>query len=494
MNRGWHSGLVVVCGILVLGLAGTAYAHLALESSEPAKGDLLTVAPRELRLTFTEEVERAVARILLLGPEGGQVALSPLRTPADSPMVLVAAIRAPLTAGIHTVEWRVAGADGHPVRGTFSFEIWEGAAGLPTESGLVPGGAEPAAGVTTPGQGPLPIGHRDPTALPDAGRFDAESPAYVAIRWLQYTGIIIAIGALAFHLLVLRLMHRTAPDALSPPQMRIRAATVGLWAALLAALSAAARLYAQSLAMYGSAEALSGESIAALLLRTVWGWAWVLQIAAVFIAVAGFHLARRARAVGWAVALPGTLLLAVTPALSGHAASAPRLAEFAVFVDTMHVIGAGGWLGSLAVVLVAGIPAALRLPQSDRAISVAHLVNAYSPTALIFAGLMVASGLFATWLHAGIGSALWESDYGRTILIKFGVFSMVAAIGLYNWRRVRPALGGLDGARRIRRSATAELVVGALVLIVTAVLVATPPPTHAPEASTLADQLPVSSE
>ena len=52
----------------------------------------------------------------------------------------------------------------------------------------------------------------------------------------------------------------------------------------------------------------------------------------------------------------------------------------------------------------------------------------------------------------------------------------VAALGAWNWRRVRPALGAAPGAGRLRRSATAELLIGAALLGVTAVLVALPSP------------------
>jgi putative copper export protein len=262
--------------------------------------------------------------------------------------------------------------------------------------------------------------------------------------------------------------------------MRIRAATIGYWAILLVALSSAFRLYAQSFAMHGGAEALSGELIGAMLTRTVWGWGWMLQAAAVVVAIAGFHFARRGRAGGWAIAVTGVLVLAATPALSGHAASVPRLTALAIIADTLHVIGAGGWLGSLLVVLIAGVPIALRSAHDRRGANVADLINAYSPTGLLFAGGMVITGVFAAWLHVGFTSALWESDYGRILLLKLGIFSLVAAAGVYNWRRVRPALGDEHGSGRIRRSAAAELVVGAIVLIVTAVLVATPPPMEVP--------------
>lgn len=72
--------------------------------------------------------------------------------------------------------------------------------------------------------------------------------------------------------------------------------------------------------------------------------------------------------------------------------------------------------------------------------------------------------------------ALWQSRYGRTLLLKLAVLAGVAATGFYNWRRVRPALGDELGTARLRRSSAIELPIGLAVLLVTAVLVATPPP------------------
>lgn len=80
------------------------------------------------------------------------------------------------------------------------------------------------------------------------------------------------------------------------------------------------------------------------------------------------------------------------------------------------------------------------------------------------------------WLRTQALSALWESGYGRTLLLKLALLSVVFATGAYSWLRVRPALGSTAAAGRLRRSATLELAAGVLVLAVTAVLVATPPP------------------
>ena len=52
----------------------------------------------------------------------------------------------------------------------------------------------------------------------------------------------------------------------------------------------------------------------------------------------------------------------------------------------------------------------------------------------------------------------------------------VAALGWYNWKRVLPALDADGGSQRLRRSARAELGLGLVVLLVTAILVALPTP------------------
>jgi putative copper export protein len=173
----------------------------------------------------------------------------------------------------------------------------------------------------------------------------------------------------------------------------------------------------------------------------------------------------------------GAAALALTPALSGHAVAAENLRALAVLADTLHVVGAGGWMGGLLVLLVVGVPAALRLASPERGPGVAVLVNAFSPTALFFAALTVGTGLFAAWLNLGGSvSALWESGYGRTLLLKLAVVSVVFFTGAYNWLRVRPALGTEVAAGKLRRSAAVELAAGMVVIVITAVLVASSPP------------------
>lgn len=453
--------LLTISALLLV--VSTVWAHGGLKSSKPGAGAHLEVVPSELRLDFSEHPALAMTSLRLIGPDSEAVSLGALKHASDSPFAVVAAIEGPLVAGTYRVMWQMAGADGHPTRGSFRFTIAPGAAGLLTPVTSTPAAAQP-----------IVAAHHDPVAMPTGADFGVESPAYVAIRWLQFIGLLIAIGAVAFHEVVLWSLRRKRQG--SSPLLEDAgrgAARMGVGATSLLALTLVARLLGQSYALHGRQSLFDGASMFPVVTQTTWGLGWILQLVGVLIAFAGFHWARATRR-GWGLASIGVVLLAFSPALSGHASSAPQLTTLAILADGVHVMSVSGWLGSLALVLLAGIPAAQRLPQGERGPAVAELVNAFSPTALMFAAAAAATGSFAAWLHVGAFASFWHTDYGRLLLLKLGILSVVAATGAYNWLRVRPALGDDQGTRRVRRSATVELSVAVLVLLVTAILVATP--------------------
>lgn len=467
-HRGLGAATALVLALLAMSLLpGLAFAHTQLRSAFPGGGDHLSVAPRQLRLTFTEAVELALTRLALTGPNGA-VELAPLALHPDSAAVLLGAIQSPLVAGAYTVNWQIAGADGHPVRGEYSFVVAPGA------EGLIAATAGPAA----PGQKPPPAEHHDAVTFPTGSAFGVESPLYAAVRWLTFLGLLGVIGVVAFRLLVLSLMSRSS----DPPERAVvgvaasRAVKVGLAALALLGVALVLRLYAQSYALHGGEQALASGLIGTMLSRTTWGWGWLLQAGATLVVLVGLLLARRGSRAGWALATIGAVALAFTPGLAGHAAASPELATLAILADALHVLGAGGWLGSLLLVVIVGIPVALRRTDGEPGKAVAALINAFSPTALLFAGTVVATGVFAAWLQLGTVSALWESTYGRTLLLKLALLSVVFGTGAYNWLRVKPALGSEVAAGRLRHSAALELAVGVVVLAVTAVLVATATP------------------
>lgn len=459
--------LLFIGGLLALP-AGAA-AHEELREATPGDGDELAVAPDRLRLTFVNPLELGLAHLTLLGPDGA-VALGELRRAADAPHVLLAPIRGRLVAGAYTVRWQVAGPDGHPVRGEYGFTI------LPDAEGLAPAPDDPASGEPGPAEATSDPG----AAVINApiSDFDSGSPLYAAVRWLTFAGLLGLIGVVAFRLFVLKLLARLPSRAALVAGASARARRIGLGAVTVLAVALFLRLYAQMYALHGPSQGLQMAPLRTLLGSTTWGLGWLIQAGGILVAAIGLGLAARRARVGWALAALGALGLAFTPALSGHAAGVQDVTALAVLADGLHVLGAGGWLGGLLVVVIGGLPVALRQPD-DRGAAAAALIEAFSPTALFFAGVVVATGVFSAWLHVGEVTALWTTGYGRTLLVKVGVLSLVFGTGAYNWLRVKPSLGSPAAAGRLRRSATVELAIAVLVLAVTAVLVATPLPTEA---------------
>jgi copper transport protein len=453
----------LLTAILVLSSApAPLLAHDHLKRSSPAAGAHLAQVPKQIRLDFTESPELTFSSVRLLSASGREIPLGPLSFAPDSRRALVAPVTGAMDAGAYVVMWQVAGADGHPVRGRFEFVVAPGAVGPsvpPREMSAV---------------------HHDPVTMPEGNGFGAESPLYVVVRWLQFTALLLIIGAVSFRYFVLAYLRRDTASG------RVRAepafladaergaAVVGLVAVGALAATLVLRLLAQSYAMHGADAVFDVGLVGGMIRKTMWGGGWLLQLVGIVLAAVGFHRARGSPA-WWPLAACGAVVAAFSPAFSGHAASAPTLRTLAIATDGLHVLAASSWLGTLSIVLIAGLGAATRQAPGARGPLVRSLINAYSPLALASAGVAAATGVFAAWLHVGTVPNLWSTRYGIILLGKLAILGIVALTGFYNWRVVRPRLGADEATTRLQRSARVEVAVAVLVLLVTAVLVATPP-------------------
>lgn len=452
-----------------------AAGHQYLRASAPASGDTVAAVPAEVRLTFSEPVRVDFSAVVVQGPEG-TLRLGTPRRSADDARVLVVPVEGGWHPGEFTLRWTTVGADGHRTDGTVDFLVLENADGLPVpEPGPDPGEEpEPTHGAGDEVGEP----HHDPVVFPESPTFEPTSTVYVGIRALLFMALVALLGAVALRWVVLPLTAQRSPGqarALRPGVER-GAARLGVAAAAALVVAALARLWAQSASLFGVEGALDPARLAQALSLQPWATGWWLQVGAATLALAGCGLAVRSVRAGWALAAPAALVAAVTPALSGHAVAMPELVWLAVPVDALHVVAAGGWIGSLLALVVVGLPTALALGPERRGDASSALVQGFSPTALIFTGILVTTGVISAWLHLGDVTALWTSAYGRTLLLKVGIFSAVALVGAYNFLRVRPALEDGTGSRRLRRSGGVELALALVVLVVTAVLVALPPP------------------
>jgi copper transport protein len=444
---------------VLLAVPAVAGAHGLLRSSSPAADTALATPPSEIRLVFTEAPERAFTRVRLIGPDG-HVFTRPVEILPGH--VAVARIPARIGPGEYRVEWQTAGDDGHPVAGTFNFTVVQSAGDR---------------AVAPPPDLPSSATHMSEPAL--TPEVDAFAGLAAVLRWLTLVGAVAAIGAIAFRYTVLARVSLEIDTEIRTdylPDAARQAAKLGAIAAVLLLATAAARLLLQSLAIHGTDQALDTAMLSEMVTDTNWGLAWITLVAGSLAAVVGFLLVRRGRSAGWPVAAAGCAAVAIGLALASHAAVVPRLSGPSVVANMVHTIAAAGWLGNLLLVFAVGLPLAWRLDRGDRWTVVRDIVHAFSPAALAFGGLAAITGIFMAWTHVGSIAALTGTKYGNVLLLKLGLLSLTALTGAYNWLRVRPTLGDQTGARRLRRTAGAELTIATLVLAVTAVLVAVPIP------------------
>ena len=300
-------------------------------------------------------------------------------------------------------------------------------------------------------------------------------------RWSLFTGLLVAVGAVAFKLVVLRRFPGFGPpgDAVIGATPEQLAARIGGFAVLLAGAGTLGRLAAEMSVFRDPFEPLTAE-VRLLVTGTSWGRAWLGQVAAVVVSAAAFALARargpRAE-FGWIVATAAVALLAYTPALAGHATGAEHFVTPAITADVFHMAAGGVWLGTLGV--MAGV---LQLGRRRGAAISKHRIvdwiSAISPLALGSAAVLAATGLFAAWLHLGAVSALWTEPYGRILSLKLFVVLGILACGAYNRRRAPGRVRDAGDPPRLPPSVALELGAAGLLLLITAVLTGTTPPAH----------------
>jgi putative copper export protein len=277
---------------------------------------------------------------------------------------------------------------------------------------------------------------------------------------LGFIAAFLVTGAVGFRYAALGgLMNSSAADEKSFARSAARRAALF---GLLGAAIGSARLL-QALA--ATAERQKADIAAVVMGQPVVQLQMVLLLASLL----GFALAAGGRAAGWAIAAAGVFLLPLRAALFG---------QFPRMVNSMHEYAAGYWIGTLFLLVSLGLSPAFRgaLSAQRHAAVVSRMVAGFSRLALVSFGVLAVFGVIAAVSHLKRPESLWTTPYGYTYVAKMMVVMGVLALGAWNWRRQKPRLGTEAGTTSLRGSATRELLVAAVVLLITSVLVSLPSP------------------
>ncbi len=426
MGNVWHRRLV--SWLLATGLAvivpalgwpaQPAEAHAILTQASPQQGSVVKAAPEQVMLRFNEAIQVIPGRTQVIGPDGKRVNVGDPVPQQNGMTIKLRPADRPL--GTYLVSYRIVSADSHPISGAFTFSV-----GAPSASA--------------------------PSA-PDEGVDPAVQTATAVSKFFGYGGLTLAVGPVLF--LALWFRRRSL----------VTMARAGL-GVVAASTLAAIWLQAPASSGAGPFDVSAGEL--GQVLTSSFGI--ILAVRLILLGVAAWLVPRVRRHAGrgpTAVLVALVVAILVTWPLTGHPAASP-FAWLLVVADTVHLAGMAVWLGGLVVLTTV----VLRRAETRQ---LRLILPSWSRWAAISVYWLVAAGVLQAVVQTGSVEALFDSGYGRLLLIKTGLLAVVLGVAAWSRRLVQRG-ASVATTSRLRRATAAEVGITALVLAATAVLVQTNP-------------------
>jgi copper transport protein len=172
----------------------------------------------------------------------------------------------------------------------------------------------------------------------------------------------------------------------------------------------------------------------------------------------------------------------VMPGLGGHAGQrSPR--GLALPLDALHLAAGAIWLGGLIGIVVFW----LNVGRKGRVAALRVVVPRFSATAFVAVLALIGSGIGQSLLEIPTLASLWQTSYGKALLVKIILLFAALALAAINLARTKPRLeaagvrrsDGPGAALLLRRLVQGEIVFVTAALFAAALLTSLPPPASA---------------
>jgi copper transport protein len=445
---------VAVAGAALVA-AASASAHAYLIRTAPVASRTLNASPASVSLTYDEPIAPKFAIVSITDAAGHSVAAgSPQRSPSD-PRELITPVRR-LPSGWYLVFWRVISADGHPVRGAFTFAVG-------------------------PSAGPAPQ-----FVLPSLSE-TATTPRLLVTRWIVFLAIMSALGLYVLRIAIARpIIRRVRTSSLRAVSIAFGVALgIALLVVPVYALFATSQFALRSVFDLGAIVPLARDSSFG---RDYLDLELVLALFAVA-AAASIWLDRPERgertvagllSLGAGIAAAGAVI--TVPALAGHAGQkSPR--GLAIPLDWLHVVAGSIWVGGLIGIVVLWLNAGAK----TRVETLRVVVPRFSRVAFASVLVLIGSGIGQSLLELPTLATLWDTSYGKALIAKIALLAAALVLAAVNLARTKPRLEhagvepstGPAAALLLRRLVQGEIVFVVGAVFAAAVLTSLAPPSPA---------------
>jgi copper transport protein len=407
--------LFAVVSVQIGAFASPASAHAQLTRTVPEQGAQLATAPTSVTVEFNEPVRAAGTGIQVFAADQARVDSGTTSTEAKQMRIALK----PLPEGAYVVVWQGVSLDGHPIRGSFTFQVGEG----------------------------------DQSAV--AGIGDSRLSESDADPLL---GLLRRIGRAVFFVLATMLLGAAIWTAAGLPLLSPLLGPSGFRLAGLGALVAG------MVSVFVDGPYVEGRSIGAAFDPTVIGASLgrlpvrvLLGAALVSVLLAGsINRTRTSDDHGSRLELPaGAAMLALLLGASGHAAASSTLVV-SVVVTALHIAAGATWVAGVVGVVILLARRSLTAESFTR----------WSRLAQWSVAALVTTGVANAWKQVGSIAALRDTTYGRILVTKLLLVGVMLLLGA----RHRAGVATLSAS-----SVAAEALTGVVVIVISTVLSATVP-------------------
>jgi copper transport protein len=443
INRVMHRRFLVfavpLALCLTLLLPAIASAHAILLRSDPANASVLSIAPKQVRMWYSEALNPAFSTAVVVNGKNKRVDNRDAHVSSSDQTEMDVTLQPNLPPAVYIVIWRTDSADdGHILRGSFIFSVANADGTVPT---LAPG-SNPGANVL--GGGTL-------TGL-YTGQFDGLTLFNLIMITLVELGAIFWMGAQLWINFVLTISAETHAEERNTNErvQRRFERYFSLPTLIVLFLANIGVLIGQALNLSGGdlPSAISPTLLVELATSGRFGIYWIMREVVILLAMilALYMIFQQQRSRITKTVLPianlvlaSALLIAIT--LSGHAAAVnPNIVSYAIVIDWLHLLAASLWVGGMMYIATNYLPVLKRLHIPQQAHSLITVLPYFTPLAIAGVVSMSITGPFSATFHLTSWQQFLSTAYGRALLIKIALISVLLVTSAIHVGILRPRL------------------------------------------------------
>jgi copper transport protein len=412
----------------------SASAHNTFSESTPGDGQMLSVAPTTWSIVFENSVPLNSASGVVTNGDGTRTTLSAPRHGATE-NVIVFDLPIGLSGEIST-RWRLVGVDGHVISGRVKFSVQQDV--QPQTSSSVPTIA--------------------PTFEPESEAQATSEEVRTALRFTNFTAMVLLGGLLFVEIFI-------AAGALFTQRGKLMALLSAGFLAIIPITQfftfSSDINFEQKGMLAAAGEAIGLTAGGMHLIRAISGLLITLIVLSVLKSrqLEKFHL----------VLLGATsVMYLISLAYVGHSRS-QALPWLGIPTDVFHTVSISVWLGGLIAIVFVVLP----MVDPEQGL---QSFSRFSYIAKRAVALIVVTGSIQSLRLHGNPVSLLSNSHGLLLLLKISLVGIMLRLAYGNERIVQrfqvSSSGSLTQSRnRLRRASITELLIGLIVILVTAILV-----------------------